>query len=166
MTRRLRGDAGVSVVEMVATVALMLTVITPLLVNMGSAMTKQQRTAASAYASAEGRVGLEQLAKDIRASASVVAGMAPDQVIAWIDDDADGSVDPGEEITYAIAAGNLTRTDGAATRTLVGDLTAGSSLKIVAVAAGSSVEVNLVIDASPGAGASPVTLHTEVFPRA
>lgn len=162
--RRARGERGVTLLEMVATTGLLLVVTTPLLANMGSSLSRQQQTADAAEVASEGRLALARVVRDVREAASLTVGASPEQVVVWVDDDMDRTIDVGEEITYTIASGALTRTDGITTQTLTENLITGSTLRVVTVSAGPSVEVNLVLDAR-SSGAAPVTLHTQAFPR-
>jgi hypothetical protein len=161
---RLRGARGVSVLELSATMGLVSLVAIPMFAFMQQANSRQREVTANTHVVSLGRLAVTRMQQEVRQARTLTQGASPQEAIVWRDLDNDGIHDAGEDITYAIADGRLTRDDGLTTSTLLEGLRAASTLQVLATPTGRSLEIHLVLDANPQR--QPVVLHTQVVPRA
>lgn len=157
-------ERGSSVLELSVTMGLLALVAVPMFTFMQTAGTRQQQISSTSTALGQGRLAIARIQREVRSARSLSVGAAPASVVAWRDLNDDGIHDLGEDVTYSISGGSLIRDDGILSAPLLNDVDATSTLQLLTVSSGTALEVNLII--AIGGNASPITLHTEVIPRA
>jgi type II secretory pathway pseudopilin PulG len=162
-----RSEAGVSLIELLVGMMIAAAVGAAVVTWMSSAATTVTIHREDDRAVQDLRHAKDRLTREVRMAAQLLAA-APDELTLWVDDDSDGSLDPGETVTWAIeAGGDLVRsTDAGDTWVVMSHLVAeesGFTFDAESVAEIRTVGITLV--ASSGQAGATRSISTQIFVR-
>jgi prepilin-type N-terminal cleavage/methylation domain-containing protein len=166
----LRGERGVTLVELLIVMAVSAIVVTVAYAGLDGATRTDDFTRVDAEALVSLRTGMDRLEKELRQARTVYDDSTSTTVRMWVDYDRDSQQDPVERVSWTLAAGGsgweLTRdTDaGSGDYFATGNLLSGSQFTYAPAPPDTTlVVVRLRADADPDAGSAGVrTLLTEV----
>ncbi|MEX2323224.1 MAG: prepilin-type N-terminal cleavage/methylation domain-containing protein [Acidimicrobiia bacterium] len=166
-SKLLRGEGGMTLVELMVSMLLMSFIATALVAGMTTAMRSANLHRDDDRAVQDLRHAKERLTRELRAITELT-GASASSVTFWLDEDADGIVDLGETITWEITTGgSLVRsTNAGASSSVVSNLVAGSSgFTFDAAAVGEIRRIGIELTAAVGSSDGTRSIQTEIFLR-
>lgn len=162
-----RGEDGLTLVELLVSMLLMSIIATALVTGMTTAMRSANLHRDDDRAVQDLRHAKERLTRELRAITELTAASAS-SVTFWLDEDADGTADVGETITWEITAGGvlLRSTDTGDSAPVVSNLVSGSSgFTFDATEVGEIRRIAVALTAAVGSSDGTRSIQTEIFLR-